>query len=91
MAKEYDKYSRSPDKNRKYGRSWKRIRDRYIKAHPLCELCLKEGKYTPATEIHHIKFVEDGGGNEDSNLLAVCHSHHEWIHRNHKSGEVGKG
>ena len=39
----YNKYERSPDVNRKYGRAWKRIRDRYAAAHPLCEQCLKEG------------------------------------------------
>ena len=55
------------------------------------ENSLKEGKLSPTTEVHHIKFVEDGGGNEPSNLLALCHSHHEWIHKNFKSGEIKKG
>ena len=32
----------------------KRIRDRHIKAHPLCEECEKEGMLTPAEEVHHI-------------------------------------
>ena len=91
VSKEYDKYSRASNKNKKYGREWKRIRDRYVREHPVCELCLKEGKLTPTTEVHHIKFVEDGGGNEASNLLALCHSHHEWIHKKFKSGEIKKG
>ena len=26
----------NPKSNKRYGRSWKRIRDRFIKAHPLC-------------------------------------------------------
>lgn len=42
----YNKYERNPDVNRKYGRAWKRIRDRYAAAHPLCEQCLKEGRLT---------------------------------------------
>lgn len=46
----YNKYERSPDVNRKYGRAWKRIRDRYAAAHPLCEQCLKEGRLTPVEE-----------------------------------------
>ena len=29
------------------GREWKRIRARYVKAHPLCERCLAEGRLTP--------------------------------------------
>ena len=40
--KQYDKYRRSPDINKKYGRAWKRIRDRYIASHPLCEKCLTD-------------------------------------------------
>ena len=91
MDRNYNQYTRSANHNKKYGRAWKRIRDRYIKEHPLCELCLKEQKLIPATEVHHIVFVENGGGNEDSNLLAVCHSHHQWIHKNFKSGEIKKG
>ena len=38
--RKYDKYERSSDVNRKYGRAWKRIRDRYVAEHPLCEQCL---------------------------------------------------
>ena len=41
----YNHYERSPDVNRKYGRAWKRIRDRYAARHPLCERCLEEGLY----------------------------------------------
>ena len=33
---QYNKYERSADVNKKYGRAWKRIRDRYAAAHPLC-------------------------------------------------------
>lgn len=51
--RKYDKYERSSDVNRKYGRAWKRIRDRYAAEHPLCEMCLKEGRLTPVQEVHH--------------------------------------
>ena len=80
VAKEYNKYSRSPDHNKKYGRAWKNIRDRYAKAHPLCERCLSEGRITPMEEVHHIVPVNRGGGNEDSNLMSVCKSCHNKIH-----------
>lgn len=43
---QYNKYSRSPDVHKTYGRAWKRIRDRYAAEHPLCERCLKEGRIT---------------------------------------------
>ena len=46
----YDKYERSPEVNKTYGRAWKRIRDRYVHKHPLCEQCLKEGKSYSVTE-----------------------------------------
>ena len=51
--KQYNKYERSPDINKKYGRAWKRIRDRHIAQHPLCERCEKEGRLVPAQEVHH--------------------------------------
>ena len=41
MDKRYDAYERSPVVKKRYGRAWKRIRDRYIGKHPLCEMCLK--------------------------------------------------
>ncbi len=80
QARSYDKGSRRPDKNRKYGRAWKRIRDRYARLHPLCERCLKEGRITPMEEVHHILPVNRGGGNEETNLMSLCRSCHEKVH-----------
>ena len=34
---------------------WKKLRETYIKEHPLCEDCLNEGKVVPAEDIHHIR------------------------------------
>ncbi len=59
--RQYNKYERSADVNKKYGRAWKRIRDRYAAAHPLCEMCLKEGRLTPVDEVHHIVPISQGG------------------------------
>ena len=42
MAKRYEKYERSPATKKRYGRTWKKIRDAYVASHPLCELCLKK-------------------------------------------------
>lgn len=61
----------------KYGRSWKRIRDRYIKQHPICEMCLE----AVATEVHHKTPISKGGKHTDGNLLALCHDCHTEIHR----------
>lgn len=47
-------------------RDWKDLRMRYLREHPLCERCLREGKAeglpfgraTPAVDIHHKQPVE---------------------------------
>ncbi len=78
--RKYDRYERRPDVNRKYGRAWKRIRDRYAAEHPLCELCLKEGRLTPVEEVHHILPVSRGGTHARSNLMSLCQSCHTKIH-----------
>ena len=79
-AQQYNMHERSPDSNKNYGRAWKRIRDRYAAAHPLCERCLKEGRYTPVEEVHHILPVSQGGDHRESNLMSLCQSCHTKIH-----------
>ena len=77
----YNRYERAPDINKKYGRAWKRIRDRYAAAHPLCEMCLKEGRLTPVEEVHHILPISQGGDHRQSNLMSLCQSCHTKRHR----------
>lgn len=79
--KRYNKYERASDSNKKYGRAWHRIRARYVAAHPLCELCLKEGRLTPVQEVHHIIPISKGGTHEQSNLMSLCQSCHTKLHR----------
>ena len=83
--RQYNKYERAVDVNRKYGRAWKRIRDRYVAAHPLCERCLKEGRLTPVEEVHHIVPISQGGDHRESNLMSLCQSCHTKIH--HELGD----
>jgi len=64
---------------KRYGRHWKRIRDRYIRLHPLCEQCQKDGKLTPAGEVHHIVPLSKGGDHDEENLMALCTSCHSTI------------
>ena len=78
-AKRYELYDRDPAVHKRYGRAWKRIRNIYITAHPLCEQCLKTGIYTSAHEVHHIKPLSQGGTHADSNLMALCTSCHSSI------------
>jgi len=66
-------------KRRRYGRAWKRIRDRYAAKHPNCERC-----GAPTEEIHHITPLCEGGGYDDTNLMALCRRCHKWIHERAK-------
>ncbi|MDR1002423.1 MAG: HNH endonuclease [Oscillospiraceae bacterium] len=75
-ARQYNQSQRSPDHNKIYGRRWRTIRDLYIQAHPLCEECLKSGKYVPADEVHHIVPTDQGGTHDFANLMALCQSCH---------------
>ena len=77
---QYDKYQRNPQVNKTYGRAWKRIRDRYASEHPLCEMCLKEGRVTLMEEVHHILPVSRGGRHNKENLMSLCRSCHNKIH-----------
>lgn len=77
---EYNHYRRDPETKKRYGRAWKRIRDRYAAAHPLCERCLKEGRYSPVEEVHHILPISQGGDHRESNLMSLCQSCHTKMH-----------
>ena len=76
----YDRYERDPNINKTYGRAWKRIRDRYAAEHPLCEMCLKEGRLTPVEEVHHILPISKGGTHARDNLMSLCQSCHTKLH-----------
>jgi 5-methylcytosine-specific restriction protein A len=63
---------------RGYGAGWDRTRARILdRDKHLCQVCLKAGRYTPATEVDHIKPKAQGGTDDDDNLQAidkVCHA-----------------
>lgn len=80
-GRHYNKYQRDSDTSQRYGREWRRIRARYIQAYPLCEQCDKEGRLTPAEEVHHILPIADGGTHDDDNLMALCKSCHSKVTR----------
>ena len=48
--------------------------------HPICEMCLKEGRLTPVQEVHHILPVSKGGTHARDNLMSLCQSCHTKIH-----------
>jgi 5-methylcytosine-specific restriction protein A len=79
-AKRYEKYDRDPAVRRRYGRAWKRIRDSYVEAHPLCEKCLEHGQLVPTEEVHHKVPLSEGGTHSRTNLISLCKSCHAKIH-----------
>lgn len=81
MEQHYDHFTRGYKHSKRYGNNWKKIRDRYVSSHPLCEMCLKEGRYVPVEEVHHIVPLSEGGTNDESNLMSLCRSCHAKIHK----------
>lgn len=73
-------FTRSPGNRARYGRAWRKRREAYARAHPFCERCFEEGRMTPLDEVHHILPVEEGGGDEDENLMSLCRSCHNKVH-----------
>lgn len=80
--------------------AWVACRAAYIKAHPLCEDCLAQGRYSPAEIVHHITELTPENINDPkitlsfSNLRAVCRECHAAAHgarqRRYKLDELGR-
>lgn len=67
-------------------KNWRKLRDTYLREHPICEECLAKGKVTPAEDVHH-KRSPFRGGEVNYNLLldyhnleSVCKDCHGEIH-----------
>lgn len=74
--KNYEKYQRDPETAKRYGRKWRKIRNQFIKEHPLCQQCLKENRLKTAEEVHHILPLKRGGTHDENNLMSLCKSCH---------------
>lgn len=76
---------------------WRRLRRMILTAHPLCQACSREGRLTPATEVHHVRPVDEVTGYleqerrmfDPHNLVALCHECHVQAHRD--LGSWGSG
>lgn len=71
-----DAIARGTAAERGYDSTWRRIRNRKIKADPLCEPCLRDGRTRAATEVDHIVPIDSGGTHETGNLQSICRSCH---------------
>lgn len=66
-------------KEKGYTRRWQKARDRFLKAHPLCVRCLKDGQLTPATVVDHIipHRGDQGLFWDENNWQALCKPCHD--------------
>lgn len=77
--KKYEEKRPSPSK-RGYDRSWYAFREFFLLNNPLCAICEEKGKITPATEVHHIKPLSQGGARLDAkNCMPLCKSCHSKV------------
>ena len=70
-----------------------------MRCHPWCEKCLKEGKYNPASDCHHIISPFEGNiSNErkyalltdSNNFIALCRECHNEIHQRQENNKKQK-
>jgi 5-methylcytosine-specific restriction protein A len=79
-AKRYNKYDRDPATAKRYDATWRQIRERFLAANPLCEMCKADGRFKPAELVHHKRKLSDGGTNAAENLQALCGECHSRLH-----------
>lgn len=70
-----------------HSKAWKHTRDAYARSkHGLCEICLREGRYTPGEIVHHKVHLTPENINDPSvtlsfdNLELVCRDCHAREH-----------
>lgn len=69
---------RGSSAQRGYDYRWQQFRAQYLMRHPLCADCEEHGRYTSATEPHHVKKVAEYPELRlsESNLVPLCHECH---------------
>lgn len=67
---------RPPPSARGYGRNWQKVRAQVLVVEPCCRVCAERGLVVLATDVDHDIPLADGGTNEGSNLVPLCHSCH---------------
>lgn len=56
---------------------WRRFRNWYLRQHPMCEQCEREGRLVPADMVDHVQELRDGGAPlTEDNVQALCRKCH---------------
>lgn len=72
---------------RGYGAKWRKLRKRVMDRDSwLCQVCLKAGRITPATEVDHIIPKSKGGDDSMHNLQGICRADHQAKSQREASG-----
>ena len=71
----YDK-QRGNAWQRGYNKLWLERRKAFLQSHPICTI-INCGQ--SATEVHHTIPKQEGGTDDDENLLALCQGHHAQV------------
>ena len=58
------------------GRAAVERRERWLRDHPLCVECERQGRVTAATVPDHIVALVNGGSDTEDNLQSLCEEHH---------------
>ena len=81
MYAKYNREERDPSINERYNNDeWAILREEMLTAFPFCQMCKKYGRLVRAEHVHHIKPLAEGGSNDISNLICLCHRCHSKIH-----------
>lgn len=79
QPQEYDRH-RGNAAQRGYDARWRKSRLAYLRTHPLCVECQKDGRFEPATELDHI--VPHRGNQrlfwDKTNWQGLCKHHHSF-------------
>ena len=78
LASNWNAYHKGKNRHQRgYGAAWDKLRKHVLERDKyLCQQCLKKGIATEATDVDHIQPKSRGGGDEWTNLQALCSKCH---------------